>query len=46
MHVMNKHFGSLESGSDTTVGNDADTYGWDTVFALNFTHANQAIVTG
>ena len=27
----------------TTI-NDADTYGWDTVFALNFTHANAAIV--
>ncbi len=27
-------------------GNDVDTYGWDTVFALNFTHANTAIVNG
>ena len=26
--------------------NDADTYGWDTVFALNFTHANAALVSG
>ena len=29
--------------TDTT-GNDADTYGWDTAFAINFTHANTAIV--
>jgi hypothetical protein len=27
-----------------TGGNDADTYGWDTAFAINFTHANAAIV--
>ncbi len=25
---------------------DVDTYGWDTVFALNFTHANAGIVAG
>jgi hypothetical protein len=31
------------TGSTLTT-NDADTYGWDTVFALNFTHANSAIV--
>jgi Clostridium P-47 protein len=27
-------------------GNIADTYGWDTVFATNFTNANQAITGG
>jgi hypothetical protein len=25
---------------------DADTYGWDTAFAINFTHANRAIAAG
>ncbi|WP_327107393.1 TULIP family P47-like protein [Nonomuraea glycinis] len=31
---------SATTGAD---GNDADTYGWDTAFAINFTHANTAI---
>jgi hypothetical protein len=29
-----------------TDSKDADTYGWDTVFATNFTHANAAITAG
>ena len=27
-------------------GKNADTYNWDTAFALNFTHANQAVTNG
>jgi hypothetical protein len=30
----------------TSTGNDADTYGWDTAFAINFANANKAIVDG
>jgi hypothetical protein len=30
----------------TTPANDADTYGWDTAFAINFANANTAIASG
>jgi hypothetical protein len=34
---------AVDGAGGNATGNDADTYGWDTAFAISFTHANNAI---